>query len=203
MTTPLVWSLGIIAPTLSVLVCVAQAVRILRSGAQGVSLGTWVLSTFVAEMWTSYGFVFHVPAELYCNIPFLSVSTIVIGSAARHQDKVRQTVLRCVGVTLLTLALSLLGMTHWRFVIATIAVCGAIFIYLPQMVTALRSTELHGVSGVSWFIAFTTSLCWAAYGILIHKLPVAYPAIVMAPASLIIVVQVVRHRRSVTTSLPA
>jgi uncharacterized protein with PQ loop repeat len=189
-------TLGVVAPALSVLVCVAQAWRILRAGAHGVSVVTWILSTFVAEMWTAYGLIFHVPAELYCNLPFLAVSSIVIVTAARHAHRELATSLGVVAVTAATVAIALACHDpHWRWIISTVAVCGAVFIYLPQLAVALRSTNLHGVSIVSWIIAFVTSLCWAAYGALIHQPPVALPAIVMAPSAAIIVVQVARHRR--------
>lgn len=196
-TSPLTTSLAVVAPTLSVLVCVAQAWRILRTGAQGVSVVTWILSTFVAEMWTAYGFIFHVPAELYCNIPFLAVSSIVIVVAARHAHLEVGTALGVALVTATTLGIAVAGHSpHWRWSIAAIAVSGAVFIYVPQLVVALRSTDLHGVSLASWSIACVTSLCWAAYGALIHQPPVALPAIVMAPSAAIIVVQVARHRRA-------
>ena len=195
-TPPLTLALAVIAPALSVLVCVAQAWRIVRAGAQGVSVATWILSTFVAEMWTAYGVIFHVPAELYCNIPFLALSSIVIVTAARHAHQELATSGGVILVTATTIGIALVCHgPHWRWVISTIAVGGAVFIYLPQLAVALRSSNLHGVSIVSWVIAFTTSLCWAAYGALIHQPPVALPAIVMAPSAAIIVVQVARHRR--------
>lgn len=198
LVTPLLTqTLAVVAPALSVLVCVAQAWRILRAGAHGVSVVTWILSTFVAEMWTAYGFIFHVPAELYCNLPFLAVSSIVIVTAARHAHRELATLAGVALVTATTIGVALAchGL-HWRWIISTIAVCGAVFIYLPQLVVALRSSNLHGVSIISWIFAFTTSLCWAAYGALINQPPVALPAIVMAPSAAIIVMQVARHRRA-------
>jgi uncharacterized protein with PQ loop repeat len=67
-------------------------------------------------------------------------------------------------------------------------------IYLPQMVTTLRSRNLMGVSVVSWALALVTGIAWALYGVLIHQPPVALPAVVMVPTTLVILIQVSRHR---------
>jgi uncharacterized protein with PQ loop repeat len=55
---------GIIAPTLTILQCLAQANRIRTTGAKGVSLATRILSAIVAQIWFCYGIVFHVTAEV-------------------------------------------------------------------------------------------------------------------------------------------
>jgi len=187
--------IAIIAPVLSILQCVTQALHISREGAEGVSLLTWILSVFVAEIWTGYGLVFHVAAEIYSNIPFLAVAGAVIIVAARHQDRLRRAMASTAGVTALAVLMSLVGLSHqWRWTLSAVAVVGAIVIYLPQLVVTLRTSDLMGVSVVSWAIAFVTSLAWGLYGLLIHQPPVALPSVVMIPSTLVILVQVSRHR---------
>lgn len=194
-TSGLTLTIAVIAPVLTILQCVAQAMRIYRAGAKGVSLGTWILSAFVAEIWTSYGFVFHVPAELYANIPFLIVASIVIVVAARNQGVMRRVGMSCIGITALAMLCSLTGLSHhWRWILSTVAVMSAVVIYLPQMFVTLRTSNLTGVSVVSWALALVTGLSWALYGILIHQPPVALPAVVMVPSALVILIQVTRHR---------
>jgi uncharacterized protein with PQ loop repeat len=168
-------------------------------------MSTWILSAFVAEAWIAYGFSFHVPAEIYANVAFLIVAGYVVLVAARSQNVLRNASIGCLGATALAVLISLTGMSHhWRWILATIAVGGAVVIYLPQMILTLRSRDLVGVSIVSWVLALVTSLAWTLYGVLIHQPPVALPAVVMIPTTLVILVQVTRHRlrgRALTGSL--
>lgn len=194
-TSRLTLTVGVIAPLLTILQCVAQAMRINRSGAVGVSMSTWILSAFVGELWIAYGFSFGVPAEIYANATFLIVAAYVVYVASRSQNVLRRSGAICLGATTLAVIISLSGVSHhWRWILATIAVSGAVVFYLPQMMMTLRSRDLEGVSVVSWTLAFVTGLAWALYGVLIHQPPVALPAVVVIPTTLVILVQVSRHR---------
>jgi uncharacterized protein with PQ loop repeat len=194
-TSRLTLTLGIIAPLFTILQCVAQAMRINRTGAVGVSMSTWILSAFVGEIWIAYGFAFRVPAEIYANTTFLIVAGYVVLVAARSQKVLRYASVRCMGATALAVLISLSGISdHWRWILATIAVGGAVVIYLPQMMMTLRSRELEGVSVVSWALALVTGVSWALYGLMIHQPPVALPAVVCIPTTLVILIQVTRHR---------
>jgi len=194
-TSRLTLTFGIVAPLFTVLQCVAQATRIKRTGAVGVSMGTWILSAAVGEAWIGYGFAFRVPAEIYANASFVLVAAYVVLVAARSQKVVRRATVRFLGASAFAVALSLSGISHhWRWILATIAVGGAVVIYLPQMVVTLRSRDLTGVSVVSWALALFTGVAWALYGVLIHQPPVSLPAVVMIPSTLVILIQVSRHR---------
>jgi len=188
-------ALGVIAPLFTILQCAAQAMRINRTGAVGVSMSTWIISAVVGEIWIAYGFSFSVPAEVYANIPFVVVAGYVVLVAARSQKVLRRASLSCVGATALAVLISLTGVSHhWRWILATIADGGAVVLYLPQMMVTLRSKDLEGVSVVSWVLALVTGVAWAWYGISIHQPPVALPAVVLIPTTIVILVQVIRHR---------
>jgi uncharacterized protein with PQ loop repeat len=169
--------------------------RINRTGAKGVSMTTWILSAAVGESWIGYGFSFRVPAEIYANTTFVVVACYVVFVAAKSQDVLRRTSVNFIGASALAVLVSLTGISHqWRWILATIAVGGAVVIYLPQMVMTLRSRDLTGVSVISWGLALFTGVAWALYGILIHQLAVSLPAVVMIPSTLVILIQVSRHR---------
>src|ERR1700731_1125347 len=158
-------------------------------------MSTWILSAFVAETWIGYGFSFRVAAELFANIPYLAVVGYVVFVAARSQKVLWRAGVSCLGATALGVLVSLTGISHhWRWILATVAVGGAVIIYLPQMMTTLKSRDLHGVSVVSWTLALVTGFAWALYGVLIHQLAIALPAVMMIPTTLVILVQVTRHR---------
>lgn len=194
-TTTITRTFGIVAPTLTILQCLAQANRIHTTGAKGVSLATWILSAFVSQIWFCYGLIFHVTAEVVANIPAITVSLVVAFLAARSQEKMARSVLGYLAVTVITVLATFAGSFHdLRWVLATVAVSSSIIIYLPQLALVLRPKDLSGVSIISWCLATLTSLGWFVYGILIHQPALAIPSLVMCPSAFIIFVQVSRHR---------
>jgi uncharacterized protein with PQ loop repeat len=194
-TSTITRTFGIVAPTLTILQCLAQANRIRTTGAKGVSLATWILSAFVSQIWFCYGIIFHVTAEIVANIPAITVSLVVAFLAAQSQEKMARSVTGYLTVTLITILATFAGSFHdLRWVLATVAVGSSIIIYLPQLALVLRPKDLSGVSILSWCLACLTSLGWLVYGFLIHQPPLAVPSFVMLPSAFIIFVQASRHR---------
>jgi uncharacterized protein with PQ loop repeat len=194
-TSTVARSFGYIAPTLTIWQCLAQAARIRKTGARGVSLATWILSCFVSMIWFCYGFIFHVTAEIVANTPAIIVSAIVAFLAAQSQDKIARSLLGFFGVAGVTAAATIAGSFHsLRWVLATVAIASSIIIYLPQLALVIHPKDLSGVSVVSWLLASLTSLGWFVYGFLIHQPALAVPSFVMFPAAFTVFIQVVRHR---------
>jgi uncharacterized protein with PQ loop repeat len=188
-------SLAIIAPVITIFQAGAQAARIRKTGAKGVSLGTWLLSAFVAEIWLCYGFVFHVPAEIGANVPCLVVASTVAFLAAQSQERMARSLVGYASLSVVTVLATIVGTFHqYRWIMATVAVCSSVVIYLPQLALVIRPKDLSGVSAVSWATACVTALCWLVYGFLIHQPAVALPSVVMLPSAIIILIQVLRHR---------
>jgi uncharacterized protein with PQ loop repeat len=193
-TTTITRTFGIVAPTLTILQCLAQANRIRTTGARGVSLATWILSAFVSQVWFCYGIIFHVTAEIVANIPAITVSLVVAFLAAKSGQG-RASVMGYFAVTVITMAATFAGSFHdLRWVLSSLAVGSAIIIYLPQLALVIRPKDLSGISIISWCLASVTSAGWFVYGILIHQPPVAIPSLVMLPSAFIIFVQASRHR---------
>jgi uncharacterized protein with PQ loop repeat len=191
----LVRTFGIVAPTLTILQCLAQADRIRKTGAGGVSLATWLLSCFVSMIWFGYGIVFHVTAEVVANVAAFIVSGVVAYLAAKAQDKLASSLLSFFAATIVTVAASGVGTVHsLRWVLATVAVSSTIIIYLPQLFLVIRPKDLSGVSVISWLIASFTSAGWFVYGFMIHQPALSLPSFVMLPSAVIIFVQVLRHQ---------
>ena len=186
---------GIVAPTLTIFQCLAQANRIRTTGAKGVSLATWILSAFVSQIWFCYGIIFHVTAEIVANIPAITVSLIVAFLAAQSQGKMARSLMGYLAVTVITILATFAGSFHdLRWVLSSVAVGSSIIIYLPQLALVIRPKDLSGVSIISWCLATLTSAGWFVYGILIHQPPLAIPSLVMMPSAFIIFVQASRHR---------
>jgi uncharacterized protein with PQ loop repeat len=187
--------LAVVAPLLTIFQSAAQAMRIRTTGAKGVSLATWMLSVFVSQTWLCYGFVFHVPAEVWANVPAMSVALGVAFLAAQSQGKLSKSIPAYFTMVAVTTAATWAGSSmprHW--ILSSTAVFSSVVIYLPQLALVVRPKDLTGVSAVSWFVACLTALSWLIYGLLIHQMAVALPSFIMLPAAIVILVQVVRHR---------
>ncbi len=194
-TTNFTHALAVIAPTITIFQALAQAARIGKTGADGVSLATWLLSVFVAQIWFCYGVIFHVTAEVVANIPSIILASTVAFLAAKSQHKLSRSILGYATITAVTIVAAAFGSFHeFRWVLATVAVASSVIIYLPQLALVIRPKDLTGVSVVSWCLASITSLAWFVYGILIHQPAVAIPSVVMFPSALTVFIQVVRHR---------
>ena len=194
-TSAVTHSLAVIAPVITIFQALAQAGRIRSTGAKGVSLATWLLSAFVAQIWLCYGFVFHVPAEVFANVPCLVVASGVAFLAAKSQQRFARSVTGYLGLSAVTVISTFIGTFHQlRWIMASVAVASSIIIYLPQLALVVRPRDLTGVSAISWFTACITALCWLVYGFLIHQPAVAVPSFVMLPSAMIILIQVLRHR---------
>jgi len=194
-TASITTALAVIAPILTIIQSGAQAMRIRSTGADGVSLATWMLTIFVTQTWLCYGFVFHVPAEIWANVPALVVAIVVALLAAQSQAKLAVGVAAYFGLSALTFVAVWSGSTvahHWT--LSLTAVFSSVVIYLPQLALVVRPRNLTGVSAVSWFVACLTAFSWLVYGLLIHQIAVALPSFVMLPAAVVILIQVLRHR---------
>ncbi|MGA2528361.1 MAG: hypothetical protein ABSG36_04260 [Acidimicrobiales bacterium] len=197
--------LGITSPALTMGRGAPQAVRLVRSGAAGVSVGTWIQALVLAELWSAYGFLAHVQAEVVTNIPGGVLAIVIVVLVGRRTSTTLRvltltTVLGAVASTLIVL--SVVSRAQW--IVSVPAVVGAVGLYLPQLIKLIRYTEVAGVSLMSWVIAFFATGSWTAYGIVIHKLPVVLPNVVMIPSALGIVVRVcLLRRRSETVRVAA
>lgn len=186
-------SLGVLAPLLTVARGVPQAVRIVRRDADGVSVATWLLFVSVAQLWVAYGVIFHVPAEVAANVPNALVAAVVVFFAARERSCATRSALVALALTAGVAALATIAVVadaHW--LVALPAVCGSLFLFVPQLVTVMAGTDLDGVSPTTWTLALVTALAWGLYGALIRQPAVWIPSAVMIPSSLLIVIRLRR-----------
>lgn len=70
---------------------------------------------------------------------------------------------------------------------------------VPQLIRALRSKQLEGVSAATYWLALGNALVWAAWAILTEQHAAGVPALVNGPAALTILVRL--HHRPPTPKL--
>jgi uncharacterized protein with PQ loop repeat len=183
-------SLGIISPALTMARGVPQAWKIHRYRGHGVSTGTWLLVLVVAELWVVYGIRFSVPAETAANLPNIISAAFIAHQAFRYQKRAGRGWLMMALLSLLVgavVAVAILVGINDLFVVPTI--CLSFCLFLPQMFKVLREHDLSGVSWLTWTLGFLTGVSWAAYGVVIHQVPVWIPSTVIIPSCAVILVR--------------
>lgn len=196
--------LAVTSPLLTISRALPQVVRVVRSGAKGVSAPTWMLLVVLAELWAIYGVVASVPAEVVTNVPTALLALAVVVLVARRRARLREAL---TTAALLTIAVAVFGgacvALHHESLEADVAVAGSLAIYLPQFAKVLRERDLGGVAPATWALACLSSISWGAYGLLIHKVPVYLPNVVLLPIAVVILVRTTRARNAVPGSLLA
>jgi uncharacterized protein with PQ loop repeat len=193
-TSPLSITLSILAPTLTLARSIPQSIRIIRSGAEGVSRVSWLLVVGVAELWVVYGFLYHVPAEVVTNVPNCLMAVLILVLAARHHGTLRRTVTSVVSCSLVAFGIATLSIAlNEHSIISFLAVSGAVCLYLPQLRHVVRAKSISGLSLLSWLLALGASISWGIYGLTIHQPAVSLPSLVLVPSAALIVVRILTH----------
>ncbi|MGH7881606.1 MAG: hypothetical protein ACREN8_01665 [Candidatus Dormibacteraceae bacterium] len=64
----------------------------------------------------------------------------------------------------------------------------------PQAIAVLRSSDIRGVSALTWMLTLASAITWEVVGIMINKWVVAAPGLVMIPAGVLILWRIHRYR---------
>jgi len=190
--------LAVICPVLTNGRGIPQARRVYRTGAEGVSLLTWMMWLGLSELWTAYGFLFHIPAEVVTNVGTTLNAVVVLLLIARAKDGKLMGLIGVLAVSAAAGGLIVIGAVYKPGIVALVAVSGSIGLYLPQVAKVFTSEVLAGVSVATWWLAILTAAAWLIYGILLSQLPVYLPTLVMIPASTAIIWRI--HRVSAQAS---
>jgi hypothetical protein len=118
-------SLGVLLPVLTVTRGVPQAVRVYKVDAEGVSRSTWLLAIAVAELWTAYGFVFRVPAQIAANVPSALLAGLIVYRVARAERATARSLASAAALTAGAAAVMTASLaTHAGWVLSVPAVLG-------------------------------------------------------------------------------
>ena len=83
-------------------------------------------------------------------------------------------------------------------IIAILAWSGALLsslLSVPQLLQALRSTRLDGISSATYWLVLGNATVWAAWAILTGEYAAGVPSLVNGPAALLIIVRLRQARR--------
>ena len=156
--------LGYSAAAVSCVQLVPQVVRTVRTRVTaGVSPLMWSLLGAQSGAWI----VFGASRRLW---PSALVNVVLAGCVAMMLATMRR--LRTPGLgravavmaALMAVEAALIG-TGAMPVLGSLAGLIAALVFYPQVLVALRATDLSGLSRTSWLFAVVTSVQWAAYGV--------------------------------------
>ncbi|HEY5845597.1 MAG TPA: PQ-loop domain-containing transporter [Microlunatus sp.] len=91
-------------------------------------------------------------------------------------------------------------------IIAILAWSGALLsclLSLPQLLHALRSDRLDGISSATYWLMLGNATIWAAWAILANEYAAGIPSLVNGPAAVLIIARLRRTRRPSRLPSPA
>lgn len=183
--------IGLLAGGVLAVTVFPQATRAWRIGTHGVSPTTYQLIVAVGFAWVVYGATQGLWEVMIADATFGLSAVVVLAACRRHGARVRDLVPVALGSVALAAAL---GLTMGAAAIGWFAVTVAGVIRIPQIVDALRSNDVSGVSVSTWWLGVFGNVLWAAYGVLARDPRLYLGALVAGVMSLAIIV-IVEYRR--------
>jgi uncharacterized protein with PQ loop repeat len=192
-TTAAVVLVGWLAVAVSCVQFVPQVVRTVRTGdLDGVSPLMWAVLTAQGVAWATFGWRAGLVPSVLTNLVLLASAVVMLqrlvagGAAGAQRALVAAALLLAVDVAVI-LALP-------NAVLGGLAAAIAMVSQVPQVVTALRTDDLSGLSRPMFLLGALAGACWFLFG-----LGTAQPAIWVS-ASFVTALTVVILARIVVTS---
>lgn len=173
--------LGLTAATLILVASWPQLRDVIRSGTQGVSLGSWVLFLSAGVVWGTYGWKIGSPSTVIGNVAgALAFSVLVFAiTAGRYSRNVALTAVPVGVVALFGVAVAL--PTAW---LGALGVTIGFSLAVPQLVVSWRTRGMPStVSRAAWAMVATGQALWLTYGLLLPDLAITVVNVVALSAS--------------------
>lgn len=173
---------------------VPQAARVRRVGAAGVSASAWAAMLAGRAILIVYGAAVGDAVQIVAaSVPALCAAVVVVaalaGSSRVERSRTAAWATAAVGVGVLS------ALTPGALVASVALVTMAVLSAGPQLLVAIRSVDLAGVSALSWVVSAASSAVWAAYGVVGGYGAVIAANFVWLVASVAIVGAVVQSQR--------
>lgn len=183
--------LGVLAGTILAVTVFPQAVRAWRVSTHGVSPTTYQLIVAVGFTWVAYG-VSQGLWEVIIADSLFGLSAVLVLAACRRDGARWRDLAPTTALTLLVAAA--LGFGVGAVAIGWFAVAVAGVIRIPQIVDAVRASDVLGVSVGTWWLGVVGNLVWVAYGLVVGD-PRLYVGAFVAGALSFVIIAIVEYRR--------
>jgi len=184
--------LGVMAGTVLAITVFPQAIRAWKVSTHGVSPTTYQLIVAVGGTWVAYGVTQGLWEVIVADSLYGLSSIVVLACCRRDGARWRDLVPVAVVTTAVAAAL---GATIGAVAIGWFAVTVAGVIRIPQIIDAVRSPDVAGVSVGTWWFGVLGNLFWFGYGILAEDARLYAGAAVAAVLSFLIIAIVEVRRR--------
>lgn len=186
------WSLALAATG----IVVPQLVHVLRSKKDaGIALRTVVLATASLVAWMGFTLQQNdAPAFASSFGPFVVWAAVGLVVAARRA----QLLYVIAALSTAVVAVIYLGRTYDAF--QFFAVVGSLCWIVPQVIAAVRTADLSGVSILAYGLLFAENAGWILYALATSTFAYAIAPIVQGPLALIVASMAYRSRRRVQRS---
>lgn len=194
MSTPVLAALLVVANIMGAGMIVPQVVRLHRvRSADGLS-GLWVgLGIAMNGWWTAYGLA----ESLWGILPVsIAAAALYMVMAAQYLGLVGRVGIRPLSVGFLGLALlplPFLVLGGWSAAGLVVGLAYAIQ-FVPAAVTAVRESDLTGISPTTWVMAWIEAVIWVIYGLTSSDRALLVGGTGGAIAASVILVEVARFR---------
>jgi uncharacterized protein with PQ loop repeat len=176
--------LGVIGTTLGVLRAWPQVRGIVcRHETAGVSVQTWALTLLNNASWLTLGLIIAAPPIIVSNA-LSAVGCLAVLLAIQRRQAERR-LARKAAVVLGGAALVGLTSLGGATALTVLATALAVSMFLPQLVTVLRSGGA-GVSPTTWIVTAISSGVWILYAFALGRPSIGACHLVIMPSSLVI-----------------
>jgi uncharacterized protein with PQ loop repeat len=175
---------------------VPQAVQVFVTGAAGVSADAWAALLASRLAIVLYGLAVADPVQLWAaSLPTLA-SAMVLAAALRQASGVGRRRVAVWAIVAAGVALAA-AVTATATVASMALVASAAMSSVPQLVAAVRATDLSGVSVTAWAASAVSSVLWIVHGVVDDFPAVVVSSIVWLVVS-VAIAAVTTCRRSLT-----
>jgi uncharacterized protein with PQ loop repeat len=194
--SPLIDAVGYVGAAIGAGAAVPQVVRGFRVGVAGVSATTYQMAFASGTMWICYGFALGVWPQIPGNTVGGACCLLILWQCWRAGQSL-QSVSAVAAITLtISLIVAVVGGPTFLGWFAGLLSCS---MRMPQLRSAIVSSDIYGISSLSWGVTIGSNLCWFTYAAAYRDPRILVAATVNMSVSFAIVqiVAVRRRRRSV------
>jgi uncharacterized protein with PQ loop repeat len=182
--------LGWLATAAFLVRLVPQPVRLIRTGVpHGVSPMA-VMNLALTELaWLTYGLAENLVPVWVVSLPALPLGLWTVYLVRRH---ITPSDLRGSAIWFAAIVLGALTGT-----LVAVLVLSVLVNYGPQVVTAVRASDLQGLAPATWYLALLDAALWGAYGLAVGDPALLGYCVVLAGSAFVILARIARTTPSV------
>jgi uncharacterized protein with PQ loop repeat len=188
-------ALGLLASCVFLARLMPQPIRLARTGvAAGVSPLSALNSMLTMVAWVSYGLIVGLPLVWVVSVIALvpGIWTVVL----LRRDVTRRDLAWAGGWLALQVVAALLGL------LVVVLAAGVLVTQGPQVLRAVRETDLTGLAATTWWLSILDAATWGAYGVAVGDAALVAYGVVLSTSAVIVLSRIQITRRYAPVPAP-